>query len=501
MSASAFAFHDITKTFGSVVANRDVSFSVAAGTVHGVVGENGAGKSTIMKILYGMYAPDSGRIEVRDKTRKIARPQDAIALGIGMVHQHFMVVPTLKVWQNVVLGTEPGAFLREKTILAELSALQHEYGFSLDLELPVEALTVGQQQQVEILKLLHRKAEILILDEPTAVLSPQEVDQLLARLEVLVSRGCTIVLISHKLKEILRFTHAVTIMRQGKVVDTVPTGKLTENDLAEKIIGRKRQHLPERKSFPIDNPFLIEAHDLTLERPVGESLRKVNFSVRSGEILGVAGIEGNGQALLVECLAGVERGYTGSARICGKEIQRADPYALHQSELALIPSDRLQEAAILDFTAEENFALGHHREAFASRHGVIQKTSRRARAVKGIEDFDVRPPDPLAAFRQFSGGNQQKLVLARELARQVRTVVAAHPTRGVDIGAIERIHAELLALRDQGAAVLLLSSELDEILALADRIVVLNDGRVVGECRRKDATETQLGLWMTGGAA
>jgi len=501
MSGAAFAFHEITKTFGTVKANQDVSFSVASGTVHGVVGENGAGKSTIMKILYGMYAPDSGFIEVRGKRETIARPQDAIGLGIGMVHQHFMLVPTLEVWKNLILGAEPGMLLSEHKVLTQLQELQSEYGFQLDLRAKVEDLAVGQQQQVEILKLLYRKAEILILDEPTAVLSPQEVEQLFTRLGTLVSRGRTIVLITHKLKEILRFTHSVTIMRQGKVVETVPTETLNENTLAEHIIGRKRKPLPQRKYFPIDNPSFLELKDLTLERKYGESLHKINLTVRSGEILGVAGIEGNGQALLVDCLAGVERRYQGFAQLNGREIKRADPYALRQSDFALIPPDRHREAAILDFTLEENFALGHHREKFASRHGILQRKSRREAAVTGMQDFDVRPPDPTAIFGRLSGGNQQKLVLARELAHQVKTVVAAHPTRGVDIGAIERIHGELLALRDQGAAILLFSSELEEILALADRIVVLNDGRIVGECQRKDATETQLGLWMTGGSA
>jgi len=381
-----------------------------------------------------------------------------------------------------------------------LETLQNEYGFSLDLHSLVEDLTVGQQQQVEILKLLNRKAEILILDEPTAVLSPQETEHLFSRLETLVGRGCTIVIVTHKLKEILRFTHTVTVMRAGKVIESIPTGDLTENVLAEKIIGRKRKPLPARKSFPVDGHPLIETTDLRLERKARESLRNLSFTVRSGEIVGLAGIEGNGQALLVDCLAGVERDYQGSARILSREVNRAKPYELHQNHFALIPPDRHREAAVLDFSAEENFALGHHRESFASRHGLLRKESRKRATHDAMKSFDVRPDRPELAFSSFSGGNQQKLVLARELAREVKVIVAAHPTRGVDIGAIERIHGELLAYRDKGAAILLLSSDLEEVLELSDRILVIHDGRIVGETPRRDATETQLGLWMTGGA-
>ena len=501
MGDLAFALHEISKSFGEVTANSKVSFEVEAGTAHGIVGENGAGKSTIMKILYGLYPPDSGWVEVKGKRENITHPETAIKLGIGMVHQHFMLVPTLSVWQNLSIGTEPGPVLFPKKIKEKLQSLQKEYGFQLDLNARIENLSVGQQQQVEILKLLHRNADILILDEPTAVLTPQEVDQLFTRLKTLLEKGRTIILITHKLKEILRFTQRVTVMRQGRVVDTTHTKELTETSLAEKIIGRKRNSLPERKIFPVDAKVLIEVQDLSLKQPDRESLQKINFSVRSGEILGVAGIEGNGQAAVVECLAGVERGYGGSVRVQGREVSRINPYRLHQLQYALVPPDRHREAAILEFTAEENFSLGHQRERVFQLAGFIRSRSRRDETLKGLQAFDVRPPNPDQRFREFSGGNQQKLVLAREFTREVRTVIASHPTRGVDIGAIERIHAELLMWRDKGAAILLFSSELEEILDLSDRILVLYEGKVAGVCKRSEANERQLGLWMTGGTA
>ncbi|MBY0369966.1 ABC transporter ATP-binding protein [bacterium] len=496
---SAFSFTQVTKRFGSVCANDGVSFEVEAGTIHGVVGENGAGKSTILKTLYGLYRPDSGDIHVRGEKVDFRSPQDALARGIGMVHQHFMLVPTLSVWQNVVLGEEPFAWKPNRAAsIAALKSIQAEFGFSLDLDARVETLPVGLQQQVEILKLLYRKADTLIFDEPTAVLTPQEVTLLIERLRKLKNEGKTIVFISHKLREVLTLTEKVTILRQGKVVGSWQTAELDESSLAEKIVGRKVQPLPARKQSAATTP-LIEVKNLSLEGPGRPILQSVSFSLRPGEIVGVAGVDGNGQQELIEILAKTREDYAGEVLWEGKPYRAQDCYRLKQSGLAVIAPDRHREAMILDFSLCENVLLGHHRETkYGKRRLDWTTVEKSTRAI--IERFDVRPALPQAQARGLSGGNQQKLVIGRELGEGVKFLLAAHPTRGVDIGAIERIHSEILRLRDAGAAVLLFSSELEEILALSDRVLVIYNGRIQGETPRSQATETQLGLWMTGGA-
>lgn len=498
----AFGFHGITKRFAHVVANDDVSFAVEKGSLHGIVGENGAGKSTIMKILYGMYPPDAGRIDVNGIERRPKTPQEAIALGIGMVHQHFMLIPTLRVWENVVLGHEPSFALDAEEIRKGLSAIVRDYGFTVDLNAVTEDLSVGQQQQVEILKLLYRNAEILILDEPTAVLTPQEVDVFFDRLKGLWKAGKTIVIITHKLKEVLRFTQRVTVMRRGRVVETIDTAQLTEKSLAEKIIGRQLAELPKDRPAPGDG-IAIHVKGLAATDLERGSLKGLSFQVNAGEILGVAGVEGNGQALLVECLAGVRTKYEGSITYGGKDLKTTTPYRMKQEGLALIPPDRHREAVVLDFSVSENYVLGHHREARFSRHGWLSPRRITAEVAPALEAFDVRPREPEACFAGLSGGNQQKLVVAREMGQKTgaKYLIAAHPTRGVDIGAIEQIHRTLLEHRKAGAAILLISSELEEILALSDRIIVLFDGKISGHALRAQATEQQLGLWMTGGQA
>lgn len=499
--AAAFSFSQITKTFGSLLANDSVSFEVRAQSVHGVVGENGAGKSTIMKILYGMYQADSGTVHVGDKPVRFDSPEQAIAAGIGMVHQHFMLVPTLTVWQNIVLGSEPFAWRpNAKSAMAQLTALQNEFGFSLNLTAVVGDLPVGLQQQVEILKLLYRKAQILIFDEPTAVLTPQEVDALIVRLRALRDQGKTIVFISHKLREILALTEAVTVLRQGKTVGTWQTTELNESLLAEKMIGRKMQALPSRKAWQ-DAPAVVETRDLRLTVDKHTRLDGISLQVRPGEIVGVAGVDGNGQQELIEILARAREDYEGQVFWDSKPYSFVSPYRHKQLGLAVIPPDRHHEAVILDFDLRENMLLGHHRESDFARHRCLQWTEIEKRTRETVERFDVRPANPRAQMRGLSGGNQQKLVVGRELARSVRFLLAAHPTRGVDIGAIERIHTEILKLRDAGAAVLLFSSELEEILALSDRILVIYNGQIQGECRREATDEKKLGLWMVGGAA
>lgn len=493
-------FRGIRKTFGAVVANDGVSFAIASRAVHGVVGENGAGKSTIMKVLYGMYAPDEGEIRLRGAKVDIASPQDAIRLGIGMVHQHFMLVPTMTVWQNVVLGAEGGFRLDEAAIREKLDAIQKEFGFSLDLDAVVDALPVGHQQQVELLKLLYRNSAILILDEPTAVLTPQEVDSLFTRLAALRERGKTIVLITHKLKEILRFTQTVTVMRQGRVVDTVPTASLTEETLAEKIIGRRSAKLPERKASTRDE-IVLEARDLVVKHGDGARLRGLSLEVRAGEILGIAGVEGNGQQELIECVAGVARDYEGQVRFLGTSLKELSTYDVKQRGLAIVPPDRHREGVVLPFTVWENYILGHHREPRFARGPWLWPGLITGAVAECLDAYDVRPRRTDLPIAALSGGNQQKLVLGREMAGHVKLLIACHPTRGVDIGAIEFIHRRFLALRDEGTAILLVSSELDEILALSDRIAVLYEGRICGAAKRGEASERQLGLWMTGGSA
>lgn len=499
MSAEAFSFASVSKRFGAVQANSAVTFGVQDKSIHGVVGENGAGKSTIMKLLYGLYTPDEGTISVRGKAVKFRSPQDALAAGIGMVHQHFMLVPTLAVWENVILGSEPHAWAsNRKKSLARLTELQKEFGFHLDLEAKVETLPVGLQQQVEILKILYRQAEILIFDEPTAVLTPQEVDTFIERLRALRDQGKTIVFISHKLKEILKLTDRVTVMRQGKVVGSWETPSLSEVSLAEAMIGRKMRSLPHRVPTPEREP-LLKAENLSVTHSKRKVLSELSFSVRAGEVVGVAGVDGNGQQEWIETLARVRSDYEGRLTWKGQDYGAWSTYDFKQRGLGVIPPDRLHEAVILDFTLSENVLLGHHFAPEVTKGGRVF-WSKLAEATSAlIQRFDIRPSDPEARMGGLSGGNQQKLVVSRELSRNVELLVAAHPTRGVDIGAIECIHSEILRLRDQGAAVILFSSELEEILALSDRILVLYNGKLQGECTRAEASETQLGLWMTGG--
>jgi len=498
----AFEFQNITKTFGSVTANNNVSFRVDEHTIHAVVGENGAGKSTIMNILYGLYQPDSGDILVHGKKRVMTSPHEAIGLGIGMVHQHFMLVPTLTVWQNIILGKEPEVFhLNPNKITSKLDALQKTFGFSLDLFARIEDLPVGHQQQVEILKLLFRKANTLILDEPTAVLTPQEVEVLFAQLRRLWKENKTIILITHKLKEVMELTEKVTIMRQGKVIDTVVTSSLTQVSLAEMIVGRKLATLPAKEPPHHPTPVVAVTNLTLVKDGVKRVLNDLSFHIKSGEILGIAGVEGNGQQELIDILANVNQTYEGEVLFEGVPLTSASTYEVKQKGLAVIPPDRHQQGLILNFSLMENLMLGHHREERFLRSICISKHKLQRHANALIEKFDVRPPQSDLPASAFSGGNQQKIVIARELSGKVKFIIAAHPTRGVDIGAIEFIHSLFLQYRKEGAAILLVSSELEEILALSDRINVIYEGRFVGEVPACEATESDLGLWMTCGKA
>lgn len=483
-------FKDVSKSFGSVKANQSVSFSVFSNSFHGVVGENGAGKSTIMKILFGLIHPDSGHIYLRGKSIDFESPHDAIEQGIGMVHQHFMLVPTLTVWENIILGSEPSLlYLNSQKIIKELTQLQTEFGFSLDLSAVVEDLSLGQQQQVEILKLLYRKAQILIFDEPTAVLTPQEVTRLFEKLKGLQLLGKTILVVTHKLKEILTYSEVVTVMRGGRSIETVDTDQLTEDSLSQLIMGRPRLPLPARKSQQDPAPALLEIKSLYTHATSGRNLRDLNLSVHAGQIVGLAGIEGQGQQELVDVLCQIEP-FSGTISLLGSPLQATSAYSKRQNGFSLIPPDRQTEGLVLDFSCAENFLLGHQREpVFKQMDSVSEEL---------MKTFDVRPNHPQLPSRFLSGGNQQKLVVARETSSPVRFLLACNPTRGIDIGSIEFIHSHFLKLAEKGAAILLISTELDELLALSDSIVVIRDGTIVFESATPNVSLKDLGLWMTG---
>jgi simple sugar transport system ATP-binding protein len=479
-SGEALGASHLWKRFGEVVANRDVSLSVARGQIHALVGENGAGKSTLMRALYGMDPPDSG--EVRLGGRAVARPSVAASLAhhVGMVHQHFMLVPTLTVVENVVLGAEgrrldlAGAARR----LAELSA---RFGLALDPGRRVAELSVGEAQRVEIVKVLWRGAETLILDEPTAVLTPGEVDHLFQVLRGLVAGGKTVLVVTHKLDEVMALSSQVTVLRRGEVVAQMATRETSAAELAQAMVGRAVVATADRPRAPVaaGAPVRLAVEDLAVARPDGSlAVDGVSLQVRAGEILGIAGVEGNGQTELTLALAGVLPLGRGRAAIDGVDLSRASVRARQRAGLAHIPEDRHARGLVLDFTVEDNVMVG--RDQVYARPLSLDRQRLRADTRAILERLDVRPPDPSAPARALSGGNQQKVVVGRELSRRPRVLVCAQPTRGVDVGAIERIHEELLGVRAAGCAVLLLSAELDELTGLADRIAVLYRGRVVG---------------------
>jgi simple sugar transport system ATP-binding protein len=489
-----------------VHANREVSLAVRAGTIHGIVGENGAGKSTLMGILDGYYQPDRGEILVRGRRVAFDGPQAALAAGIGMVHQHFMLVEPFTVLENVVLGVEGGFRLGAgmARARAELARLGHEYRLEVDPQARVADLGVGERQRVEILKALSRGADVLILDEPTAVLTPQEADHLFRVLRALRAEGKTVVLITHKLREIGSVTDVVTAMRQGQVVATVPTAETTPELLAELMVGRavslRVEKAPARPGEPV-----LEVTDLVVADGLGvERVKGVSFAVRRGEIVGVAGVAGNGQSELLEAIAGIRPVKSGRLRWKGRALVGSSgpaPRALRRLGLAHVPEDRQRMGLVVPFAARESAILGYHDERTYNGALVLRRGAVAARFRRQVDDYDIRPSEGALPTSAFSGGNQQKIVLARELDRRPELLLVGQPTRGVDVGAIEFIHRRLVALRDAGKAVLLVSAELDEVLALSDRILVMHDGRITGEVTPAAATERALGLMMAGMAA
>ncbi len=499
----AVALHGIHKYFGAVRANHDVALEVASGTIHGIIGENGAGKSTLVSILYGFYTADSGRIEIGGNPVTIRSSAGAIAHGIGMVHQHFMLVPTFTVLENVMLGAEGGAMLAQgrAETRAELARLSDEHRLEIDPDAIVGDLPVGLQQRVEILKALRRGARILILDEPTGVLTPDETDRLFDILRALRRDGVTILLITHKLREIMEVCDAVSVMRQGEMVGHRIPAETSREELAELMVGRKVAL--EADPAPADpGDVALAADGLTWRDGTGAMrLDHVGFELRAGEILGVAGVSGNGQSELLNLLSGIFPMQDGEIRLGGREINRAypaGPAEMRSLGLAHVPEDRHLRGLVLNFTAWENAALGYHRGERAGPGWRIDPSSMRALCARLMQRFDVRPPDPGLHARGFSGGNQQKMVLAREIDVAPKVLLVGQPTRGVDIGAIEFINERLIELKRAGCAVLLVSVELDEILALSDRIMVMNAGRVVGTIPRPQADRQRLGLLMAG---
>jgi simple sugar transport system ATP-binding protein len=496
----ALELRGIEKRFGSVHANRSVNLTVAAGSIHGLIGENGAGKSTLMNIAYGLHAPDAGEIRVRGTALTVAAPHAAIAEGVGMVHQHFMLVENFTVLENVVLGVEGGARLagglgRARQVLTDLA---RDYGLEVPLDTRIAELAVGLQQRVEILKALYRRAEVLILDEPTAVLTPQETAALFRMLRRLREEGKAVVLVTHKLREIMAVTDQVTVMRQGAVVAEVATAATSPRQLAEHMVGRPVSLRVEKAPREPGEPRL-SVRDLEVIDARGVvRVRQATFEVRAGEIVGLAGVSGNGQSELLETIAGIRAPHRGSVEIGGRVVNSLGPRGRRALGLAHIPEDRLRLGVVPAFSAEDNVILGYHDRAPYQRYGVLQRAAIRRDCERKMREHDVRPTLPALPIASFSGGNQQKLVLAREMEAAPDVLLVGQPTRGVDIGAIEAIHRRLVALRDAGKAILLVSVELEEILALADRILVMHAGEIVGQLSRDEATEEQLGLMMAG---
>ncbi len=504
-SSSAVHMTGVNKRFATVFANADVELRVQAGTVHGIVGENGAGKSTLMSVLYGFYTADSGQIEVFGKAAVIRNADEAIALGIGMVHQHFMLVDTLSALDNIMLGAEPHWLLNRAhaQVRAALDSLMQSTGLRVDLDRLVCDLAVGDRQRLEILKALYRGAKILILDEPTAVLTPQETQQLFEVLRVLRSQGTTILLITHKLREVMALCDHVTVMRAGRVVAELPIAQASIEGLAEAMVGRKVNIGRLNEAPRPVGKVLLQASNVSLRDSMKvERLVGLNLQLRAGEIVGVAGVSGNGQSELLDVLCGLQKPTEGKLNLNGREFDNThwlDPLTARELGLAHVPEDRHARALVMSFGAWESAVLGYDKLPEYARFGWMIHERMRDATAKLMRRFDVRPPNPSLVCSKFSGGNQQKLVLAREMGQSPKVLLVGQPTRGVDIGAIEFIYSQLRAMRDAGWAVLVVSSELDEILALADRVMVMNQGRVTGELAINDCTEAQLGLLMTGG--
>lgn len=499
--AVALELKGITKRFPGVLANDHIDLTINEQEVFAIVGENGAGKTTLMNIIYGLYQPDSGKIFVRGKELKIHGPGDAISLGIGMVHQHFMLVPVFTVAENVVLGTEPtkyGGVLDLERARKEVREFSEKFGMKIDPDARVEHISVGMQQRVEIIKALFRGAEILILDEPTAALTPLETQELFETIRSLKAQGKTVIFISHKLQEVLAIADRIAVLRGGKAVGVVDAKEATTTQLARMMVGRD-VILEYQKSPPKLGEVVLEARNLVAQNDRGIiSLKGVSLKLRSGEILGIAGVEGNGQTELVEVLTGLRAPASGELIVKGKTFRYADARILRDTGMAHIPSDRHKLGLVLKFDVAENLILGmHHSSPFARGSGINREEVERFAREKVME-FDIRPHDHRILASKLSGGNQQKVIVAREISSKPEIMIASQPTRGLDIGATEFVHKQLLKERDSGKAVLLVSLELEEILSLSDRIAVMFGGEIVAAFDSKEVSEEEIGLFMLG---
>ena len=493
---------NIRKEFPGIVANDDITLQLRRGEIHALLGENGAGKSTLMSVLFGLYQPEEGQILKNGKPVKINNPNDATALGIGMVHQHFKLVDVFTVLDNIILGAEDTrmGFLQKKTARKKVQALSEKYGLNVDLDAYVENITVGMQQRTEILKMLYRDNEILIFDEPTAVLTPQEIDELMEIMRGFAAEGKSILFITHKLNEIMAVADRCTVLRKGKYIGTVNICDTNKQELSNMMVGRPVQ-LQVQKDEAKPGEVILDVQGMTVPAKAGkkDAVKNVSFQVRAGEIVCIAGIDGNGQTELVYGLSGLEKTTKGKITLCGKDISRANIKGRSQAGMSHIPEDRHKHGLVLDDTLENNMVLQRFQEKQFQKLGFIRRGAVREYAQMLIEKFDVRSGQgPVTQARSMSGGNQQKAIIAREMDRDKPLVVAVQPTRGLDVGAIEYIHAQLVAQRDAGKAVLLVSLELDEVMNLSDRILVMYEGQIVGELDPKTTTVQELGLYMAG---
>jgi general nucleoside transport system ATP-binding protein len=491
----------ITKRFGDLVANDRIDLIAEGGEIHALLGENGAGKTTLMNVLDGLCRPDAGTILLDEHEARFADPGDAIRAGIGMVHQNFMLIPAFTVAENVMLGFErtgPLGFLDKRQARAEIADLSRRFKLEVDPDALVGDLSVGQQQRVEIVKALARDAKLLILDEPTAVLTPQEIEELFSVMRALRQAGCAILFITHKLKEVLAIADRITVIRLGKVVGTLRPSETTEQELAALMVGRGVE-LAVEKGPARPGDVVLQVQQLTVVDETGRTVvDDVSFQVRAGEILAVAGVQGNGQTELAEAITGLAPPVTGSIMVDGRDLAGAPPKEILRAGVANIPEDRLRDGLIGDFTIAENLILDSHDQQPFSRHGALDWGAIGKIAAERVKEFDIRAPSVRFPAKTLSGGNQQKVIVARELSRKIRLIIASQPTRGLDVGSIEYVHSRLVSARDAGAAVLLISAELDEVLALADRIVVMYRGRFVGTYRAGELTREQIGLLMAG---
>jgi simple sugar transport system ATP-binding protein len=491
----------ITKRFPGIIADDHVDFDLRRGEVHALLGENGAGKSTLMNILYGLYKADEGEILISGRHLSFGSAKDAIENGIGMVHQHFMLIPVMTVAENIVLAVEPttrGYLIDEDGAERRVRELSEQFGLAVDPHEKIEGITVGQQQRVEILKSLYRGADILILDEPTAVLTPQEAGELFEIIKSLKAEGKSIIFISHKLNEVLEIADRITVLRRGKKIDTVPREGATEQGLAEMMVGREVL-LRVEKPPAHTGDVLLEVEDLHVLDDRGlPAVRTVSFQVRAGEIVGIAGVDGNGQTELIDAITGLRKVQSGTIKVAGREFVHANAREMLDAGVGHIPEDRQRRGLVLEFSIAENIALHDYKEPPDSRWGWLFPNRLVERARKLISEFDVRGGNPLTRAAALSGGNQQKLVAAREVARNPKVLIAAQPTRGLDVGAIEYLHRRLVEERDKGRAILLVSLELDEVLSLSDRILVIYEGRIAGE-HGAGVSEEAIGLEMLGG--